>query len=42
MGDEEQELQTNEEKANHLALRNFKWVEEGMTEEEEEEVETRH
>ena len=29
------------EKANHLALRNFKWSEEAMIEDEEE-IETRH
>ena len=41
VGDEGQELETDEEKANHLALRNFKWTEEAMGGEEEE-VETRH
>ena len=42
VGDEGQELETDEDKANHLALRNFKWAEEAMVEEEEEEVEMRH
>ena len=42
MGDEGQELETDEEKANHLALRNFKWAEGAMIEEKEQEVETRH
>lgn len=41
VGDEEQELETNEEKANYLILKNFKCAEE-VTIEEEEEVETRH
>ena len=41
MGDEGQELETDEEKANHLALRNFKWTEEAVIEEEED-VEARH
>ena len=39
--DEGQELETDEEKANHLALRNFKWTEEARVGEEEE-VEARH
>ena len=41
VGDEGQELDTDEEKANHLALRNFKWSKEAMIEEEEE-LETRY
>ena len=41
VGDEGQELETDEQKANHLALRNFKWTDEAMAGEEEE-VETRH
>ena len=41
IGDEGHELESDEEKANHLALRNFKWAEKTMVEEGEE-VEIRH